>query len=183
MNREQLAHVLRAAAQLVQDPDIVVLGSQAILGSYSEGELPVETIMSMEADLAFRDDADERKSDQVDGLIGEDSQFHATYAYYAQGVSIATATLPTGWEERVVPYDRRDADPSRAVCVDAHDLVLSKLVAGREKDFEFTTSLLRAELVDEDVLLERAGDLPVPGGVVQRVRTAVVRCARRARSS
>lgn len=110
---------------------------------HSWSELPVETMMSMEADLAFRDDADERKSDQVDGLIVEDSQFHATYAYYAQGVTITTATLPTG----------------------------------------FTISLLRAELVDEDVLTERAGDLPLPGGVVQRARTAVVRCARRARLS
>lgn len=36
MNREQLAHVLRAAARIVNDPDILVIGSQAILGSFED---------------------------------------------------------------------------------------------------------------------------------------------------
>lgn len=135
-------------------------------------------MLSMEADLAFRNDANERKSDQVDGAIGEASQFHETYAYYAQGVSITTATLPAGWESRVVKFDRPDAEPSRAVCVEAHDLVLAKLVAGREKDFEFAAALMRAGLVDIDTLVERAALLPVPGAVTGRVRDAIGRCAR-----
>jgi hypothetical protein len=33
MNREQLAHVLRASCQIASDPHIVVIGSQAILGT------------------------------------------------------------------------------------------------------------------------------------------------------
>lgn len=180
MNREQLAHVLRAAAQIADDSDVVVIGSQAILGSYSEEILPDEVMLSMEADLAFRDDLDERKSDLVDGAIGEGSQFHETFAYYAQGVSISTAVLPDGWEDRVVAYDRADAEPSQAVCIDAHDVVISKLVAGREKDIEFATALLGAHLIDVDVLHERAEGLPVPGAVIKRVRDTVGRCYRRA---
>jgi len=33
MKREQLEHVLRAASHIANDPDVVVIGSQSILGS------------------------------------------------------------------------------------------------------------------------------------------------------
>jgi hypothetical protein len=77
MNREQLAHILRAATTIVDDGDILVIGSQAILATYDESELPEAAIASIEADLAFLDDADNTKSDAVDGANGELSPFHA----------------------------------------------------------------------------------------------------------
>ena len=61
-----------------------VIGSQAILGSPAEDELPPATTLSMEADVAFFDDADNHKSDLVDGAIGELSPFHEMYGYYAR---------------------------------------------------------------------------------------------------
>ena len=175
--------MLRAASQIVDDPEIVVLGSQAILGSFREDELPDEVVVSMEADLAFRDDVDGSKSDSIDGAIGEGSPFHEMYSYYAQGVTISTAVMAAGWEHRAVEYERADALPSHAVCLEPHDLVISKLVAGREKDLEFATALIGAGLVDAEALVERAGMLPVPGAVIRRVREAIGRCARRARPS
>ena len=36
--------------------------------------------------------------------MGEDSQFHATFGYYDQGVDVATAVLTAGWRDRVVVY-------------------------------------------------------------------------------
>lgn len=131
MNRTQLSHVLRAAARIANDPEIIVIGSQAILGGFDEAILPLEVTMSIEADLAFRSDPDEHKSDLVDGLLGELSPFHEKFGYYAQGVSMTTAILPAGWEDRVVPYREGDFAPSLAICLDPHDLVVSKLVAGR----------------------------------------------------
>jgi hypothetical protein len=86
MNAEQLAHVIRAAATITGDGDILILGSQSILATYDEDCLPEEATMSVEADLAFRDDPDASKADQVDGAIGELSLFHETHGYYAQGV-------------------------------------------------------------------------------------------------
>ena len=154
MNREELAHVLRAASRIVDDADIIVIGSQSILGSFPDNELPNEAVMSMEADLAFRVDEGGSKSDLVDGAIGEGSQFHKTNSYYAQGVTITTAVLPTGWDERTVEYKRADALPSQAVCLDPHDLVISKLVAGRG-GLRLRPRLIRAELVDPEVLLGR----------------------------
>jgi hypothetical protein len=180
MNREQLAHVLRAAAQVADDPNIVVIGSQAILATYSEEVLPPEATVSVEVDIAFRDDPFASKADHVDGAIGEGSKFHQAYAYFAQGVSVSTAILPDGWEQRAVSYERADAEPSRARCIEAHDLVVSKLVAGREKDLDFATALIAAGLVDHDKLLDRAGALPRPGAVRKRVQASIRRCARRA---
>jgi len=125
MNREQLAHVVRAAATITGDGDIVIIGSQAILGAADVGGLPEEATMSMEADIAFRDDTDASKADAVDGAIGELSQFHETYGYYAQGVEIRTAVLPAGWEARADILDRPDSRPGFARCLEPHHLVVS----------------------------------------------------------
>lgn len=51
---------------------------------------------------------------------------------------------------------------ARGHCLDPHDLVVSKLVAGRMKDLEFADVLLRAGLIDPDVLIRRAADLSLP---------------------
>jgi hypothetical protein len=71
MTREELAHILRAAAKIADDPGILVIGSQSILGSYPEQLLPEPVWLAMEADIAFLDDPDAHKADLVDGAIGE----------------------------------------------------------------------------------------------------------------
>lgn len=159
MRRSQLAHILRAACDITGDPAILVIGSQAILGTFTDEELPPDATRSIEADLAFFDDPDESKSDAVDGAIGELSSFHETYGVYGQGVGLATAMLPSGWRDRLVRFSDPEAEPSEAVCLDPHDLVVSKLVAGREKDFEFARALLAANLIDTRTLRDRAEQL------------------------
>ncbi|CAB4925249.1 MAG: hypothetical protein F2825_08580 [Actinobacteria bacterium] len=155
MKRSELAHILRASARITGDPDILVIGSQSILGSFDEDDLPAEAWVSIEADVAFLDDADATKADQVDGAIGELSGFHSTYAYYAQGVEVTTAVLPTGWRDRVVEFRPRSAEPALARCLERHDLVVSKLIARREKDYVFTAALLDAGLVDAQTIATR----------------------------
>jgi len=182
LNREQLSHLLRAATRIADDPHIIVIGSQAILGTFDAQNLPDEVTISVEADIAFREDQDEAKADEVDGNIGELSNFHEEYGYYAQGVIITTAKLPSGWEDRVVRYDAPGAEPSQAVCIDVHDLVVSKLVAGRDKDRDFATALLAAELISKQVLMDRADMLNMPGAVIKRVHTLIMRCAKTAMS-
>jgi len=169
VKRAELAHVLRAACGVADDPRILVIGSQAILASFDDSELPEAATRSIEVDLAFVDDPDEAKSDAVDGAIGELSRFHETNGFYGQGVGVATAVLPSGWEDRLVPFDDPEAAPSRAVCLDPHDLVVSKLVAGREKDLEFARGLIDAGCVDVGVLEDRANRLLVIPAVKRRV--------------
>jgi hypothetical protein len=76
VNRLQLAHILRASCQIARDKNVLVVGSQAILGSYDADQLPAAVLMSMEADIAFLDDPDRSKADDVEGAIGEMSPFH-----------------------------------------------------------------------------------------------------------
>jgi hypothetical protein len=161
VRREQLEHVLRAASTIVGERDILVIGSQAILGTVPDEHLPIEATTSIEADLAFFDDPIDEKADQIDGAIGELSEFHATYGYYAQGVSIATATLPSGWRDRLISLATPNTEPGRGLCLEPHDCVASKLVAGRWKDQDFASALLREHLVDADTLIERIDLLSV----------------------
>jgi len=173
VTRDQLAHLLRAASQIADEHDVLVVGSQSILGTYGEDELPDDAVASVEADVTFFWDADDKKSDIVDGALGEDSMFHHTFGYYAQGVSVATAVLPTGWRDRLVVFEDEATAPGRGFCLDRHDLVISKLVAGREKDFVFAAALITAELVDPDVLVQRAELLPTIPLVKRRVQAWV----------
>lgn len=176
MNRNQLAYIVRKACAIADDSNVLVIGSQAILGAHDDTELPEEATRSIEADIAFWDDPGDEKSDEVDFRIGELSGFHEVHGIYAQGVSVKTAVLPVGWEERCVPFDEARPE-SAAVCVEKHDLVVSKLVAGRQKDGEFATALIAAGLVDVDLLVERAELLPLPRAAIDRVRRAVLRSA------
>ncbi|MCO8129308.1 hypothetical protein NHL50_19040 [Acidimicrobiia bacterium EGI L10123] len=59
----------------------------------------------------------------------------------------------------------------------ANKIDVAKLAANREKDVEFTTALVRAGLVDVDVLLERARSLERPQADVDEVVTRIRRCA------
>lgn len=162
MTRDQLEHVLRAASAIVSERDVLVIGSQAILGSIPDEQLPIEATTSIEADLAFLDDPADEKADQIDGAIGELSPFHEMYGYYAQGVSVSTAILPSGWRERLVILETSNTQPARGLCLEPHDCVVSKLVAARWKDRDFASALLRERLVDADVLIERIGLTTVP---------------------
>lgn len=169
MNQEELAHVLRAAAKIAGDPGILVIGSQAILGTFDDPDLPPEATRSVEADIVFFDDPDADKADMVDGAIGEESEFHRTHGYYGQGVTLSTAVLPEGWQDRVVRFPREDAAPSTASCLEIYDIAAAKLVAGREKDFEYVTALVAAHLVDVEVLRQRCELIPGPPAVRTRV--------------
>lgn len=98
--------------------------------------------------------SDER-SDLVDGTIGEGSPFHDLYGYYAQGVDEKTAVLPRGWKKRLVAVRNENTRGNTGWCLEPHDLVVAKTVAGREKHLLFLREAARSRLVDREKLLER----------------------------
>lgn len=169
MRRQELAHILRAACRIADDRDVLVIGSQSILGSFDEDDLPTPATASMEADIAFLDDPDRAKSDEVEGAIGEMSAFHQTHGVYAEGVHIDTAAyLPPGWRDRLVSWRLRSSEPADPRFLEPHDLAVSKLGAGRDKDREFVDALIRAKLLDVRVLRERAALLGPEHDLVRR---------------
>jgi hypothetical protein len=156
VNRSQLEHIIRAAAGNADTREIVVIGSQSILGAFPEA--PSELLVSMEADVYPKDRPEH--SIIIDGSIGERSMFHETFGYYAHGVDPTTAILPVGWQDRLVRVENENTRGNIGWCLEPHDLAVSKLVAGRDKDLRFVTSLLRHSMVSESTLRERLAITP-----------------------
>jgi hypothetical protein len=70
---------------------------------------------------------------------------------------------------RTVAVPGRGARESTGYCLEGHDLAASKLVAFREKDFEFVRVLLAEQLIDSSTLLERIASLPIPSAHRDRI--------------
>lgn len=104
MRRAELEHTIRAAIEIIAQDSVIIIGSQAILGSYTDDELPTQTTQSIEVDMVpLTDDDAATLATQLDGALGEWSPFHQTHGYYVQGVGRDTAVLPHGWEQRLEP--------------------------------------------------------------------------------
>jgi hypothetical protein len=157
MRRSELEHLLRVAGAIAEDDQIVVIGSQAILGQHPDA--PPTTLASMEADM-YPLNFPER-AELVDGSIGEGSFFHETFGYYAQGVGPGTATLPEGWQRRLVSVRNSNTRGVEGLCLEVNDLALSKYVAGREKDLAFTRELARHRITRKRTLLDRLRTMPI----------------------
>jgi hypothetical protein len=162
MNRAQLEHVIRASAAIAGDAEIVVIGSQAILGRYPDA--PAELLVSADVDVYPRNHPE--RADLIEGSIGELSPFHETYGYYAQAVGERTAVLPDGWKSRLVPVP---TPAGTGLCLEPHDLVISKYVAGREKDRDYVRAALRHRLVERAALKERLASTPLDAPMRERI--------------
>ena len=140
MTRDQLEHVIRAAAAITNERSFVVIGSQAVLLPYPHAH--PDLLVSRELDLypAMAPD----KSDLIEGAIGALSQFDETFGYYADGVSPDTAVMPSDWMKRASLHYLGD---TTVVCPDMHDLAVSKCVAGREKDARFVAVMLKEKMI------------------------------------
>lgn len=149
--------------------DAFVIGSQAILGPFPDA--PEDLLRSLEADIYPRDDP--ARADDIDGALGDGSQFSLAFGYYAHGVGPETAKAPKGWQQRLVRVEitPRVASDRRPVayCLEPHDLILAKCVAARDRDWEFAETALAAGLVQVGTLLERTPDLPVEPESIQQI--------------
>ena len=104
MKRAELEHLIRATADIADDDEIIVIGSQSALAQFPQA--PEALLVSAEADVFPKNKP--ARWDLIDGTIGEGSPFHSTFGYYAQGVDETTALLPRGMEDTPGP------DPSGA---------------------------------------------------------------------
>jgi hypothetical protein len=158
MQRQQLEHIIRAAVGITGAKEFVIIGSQAVLGQFPNS--PDELLVSIEADLfSLRSAAD---ADLIDGSIGEGSPFHQTFGYYAHGVAEETAILPSGWKERLIPVQNENTGGGKGLCLEVHDLAVSKLIAGREKDLSFVQNLLCHRLAKSEIIRERINATSIP---------------------
>lgn len=164
MRRDQLEHAIRTTCQIIQEPEVIVVGSQAILGTYDESQLPAAATMSIEVDILPIADSNEetaRLADLIEGVAGEFSPFEGLHGFSIDGVDLDTAVLPEGWRDRLVPLQNANtAAPAgeprfTGWCLDKEDLCVAKLIAFREKDLNFVGSLVDDGLVDGEEVMRR----------------------------
>jgi hypothetical protein len=178
VRRNHLEHIIRAAAEVAHDDEIVVIGSQAILAAFPDA--PPALLVSQDADVYPRNRPE--RATAVDGNLGDGSMFHETYGYFAHGVGPETPRAPEGWEARLVEL-RVEVGKGRFVtgwCMEPHDVVLSKCAAKRERDWDYAETAIRAGLVQTGELTRRVATLPLAerelaivtgmlAGIVERV--------------
>jgi hypothetical protein len=149
MRRRELQHIVFEVGERFALTEIFVIGSSAILAVLPD---PPEGVLTAtrDVDIIPPNDEDERIADQISYVIGEASPFDVEHGYYAQGVSLKTPTYaPHGWQTRTI-----DLSVGKIVahCMEPHDVVLSKLGAGREKDLEFAHAAAALGLVEQAIL-------------------------------
>lgn len=170
MKKQQLDHVLRAAGRITGEKQFLIIGSQSLHGKCPD--LPDEITRSAEVDLIAK-----KNFDRTEWLnaIGQDSQFHETFGYYADPVDETTATLPKGWNGRLVNLPPGDTEGVKGLCLDPHDLAIAKYVARREKDAMFTRELARRGIVTRKRLLALLENTPVNEEMRDRIRGYIAR--------
>jgi len=169
MRRAELEHVIRASAAIAEDDELIIVGSQAVLGQFPDA--PPELLVSVEVDVYPKNHPE--RADLIDGSIGELSPFHTTFGYYAQGVGPTTAVLPSGWADRLVAVHSPATRGATGWCLEIHDLVLSKYVANREKDQEFIAAAIAHGMVDHAELARRLPAMPIDPDARAQIAAAI----------
>ena len=109
-----------------------MVGSQSILGTFREDQLPADATMSVEIDiLPIADDNDEtaRLADLIEGVAGEFSSFEELHGFSIDGVDLSTSALPDGWRDRRLSrdYERRTESSACRVRISAIRGMLKRL--------------------------------------------------------
>lgn len=171
MKRADLEHVIRAAGAIAESDELIIIGSQSVLGQWPEA--PAELVQSMEADIVPTKHPE--RADLIAGAIGEGSPFHEQYGYYADGVEERTAVLPGDWKSRLLPIDNPNTGGIRGLCLEIHDLLIAKYCASRPKDLDFAAAVARHGLADRETLLQRLTDTDLDPERRAQVRDCIER--------
>lgn len=154
VRKRELKLALQSAGRIARDQEFFLIGSQAI-HAYC-GRPPAEVTLSQECDLYPKNRPE--TANLLDAKLGRGSPFASQHGFYVDVVTPELASLPTGWERRLRPLR---AGAVTALCLEVHDLVVSKLAAGRLKDLEFIGALLRLGLAKPRTTRLRIRQFPV----------------------
>jgi len=105
---------------------------------------------------------------------GRNSAFARKHGFYIDVVSPEIATLPEGWQTGV---KRFRVGQITAFCLEIHDLLASKLAAGRLKDLELAGAVLKLRLAGVRTLRTRTAKL-FPPSAIERAQTTLTNVLR-----
>ena len=152
MKKWQLLDLVRRVHELTNINEPVIVGSQTLFAITDQ--VPTIVARSVEADFLIAQHGIEARQ-KVGDELGVTSGFYEAHGYYADPLGLATVVLVPGWQERLQPL-RDENGTIIAQCLELHDVAVSKLMAGRDKDFVFLDALLESRLILLPTLLERA---------------------------
>jgi hypothetical protein len=151
----QLQEIIREASSLAARKQFVLFGSQAVHAIAQDP--PTEVLMSRECDIWLRDEP--ALGEQLKAALGSGSLFQQAKGFYLDPLPPDLPIVPKGWEQRLVDLM---VDDIRVSCLEIHDLIVSKLNAGRLKDYEFIAAVLMARLARADQVIEWIRTFPDP---------------------
>jgi hypothetical protein len=160
MTKRELERALRLAARIAGDNEFFLIGSQAAYGSCRRP--PTEVRLSQECDLYPKNRPE--TANLINNAVGRRSRFARANGFYIDVVTPELATLPTGWQQRLKPLRFGKVT---AYCLEVHDLIISKLAAGRLKDLEFAGAMLHLGVAEANTVRRRVRQCGSPN---ERVR-------------
>lgn len=133
----------------------VIVGSQAV---FALTDFPPEIVRrSVECDFLLRGQSFGFRLEITESL-GIFSEYQERTGFYADVLGKATVILPENWESRLVEL-KNETGETIAFCVEIHDVAVSKLIAGREKDFEFLQNAFQSGYLQIETFIERAATI------------------------
>ncbi len=149
MTRNDLRRLFSEARRLVGETDYVVIGSLAALG-YAD-EVPARMAVSVDVDAWCK--SDPSRVFELAHALGQGSAFEARHGYYLDPVSPRIATLPVGWEQRLV---RIELEPGLAVWfLEPNDAAVSKYARMEPRDREWIRAGISGGILSLPILEAR----------------------------
>jgi hypothetical protein len=149
MRRDDLKRLFAQARKLSGETDYVVMGSLAALG-YT-GSVPPRMTMSLDVDAFGKNDP--ARIFELTRALGENSPFQAEFGYYLDPISPRVATLPAGWEGRLV---RIEFEPGLAAWfLEPNDAAVSKYARMEPRDREWIRAGLAGGILSLPIMEAR----------------------------
>lgn len=151
MRKSDLFELIAAIRSLAPDELPIIVGSQAV---YLVTNFPPEIVRaSIECDFLLTGGKKQTRV-EINKKLGVFSQFQIEHGFYADALGLGTVVLPTGWHERLQSLEDENGNII-AKAAEIHDIAVSKLIAGREKDFAFLKELFSHGYVSIESFFER----------------------------
>lgn len=149
MKRDDLRRLFAQARALSGETDYVVFGSLAALG-YA-GKLPPRMAMSVDVDAFGR--SDPARIFDLARDLGQGSPFDVAHGYYLDPISPHVATLPQGWEARLVRIELEAG--LAAWFLEPNDAAVSKYARMEPRDREWIRAGLQATILSLQIIEAR----------------------------
>lgn len=146
MSLTAISNLLVQAQHLTKHTDYVIIGSLSVFGAVPHP--PNEMACSTDVDLYPKNDPG--RINEIAYFLGEDSAYAQKNGYYADVVSPTLASLPDGWESRLIPIHF----PSGVTAwfIDAQDAAISKYARSSPRDREWILSGLLNGILDINII-------------------------------